>query len=133
MDAGTSHASAAHTIRGRQVGRQCSVALLMRSTLSTAGRNSGGRGGKGSWKARFGAHPNGTPPPTPAYMQPMAFVSHGTLQVSSRSSEAGCGLSTLRNTVLPSTPHALSAAAFDIHVPVGTLQGPALHILLSNM
>jgi len=44
----------------------------------TAGR---GGGGKGNWKSRFGAHPNGAPPPTPAYLQPMNFVSSGTMQV----------------------------------------------------
>ena len=47
----------------------------------TAGSRDGRSGGKGNWKARFGARPDGAPPPTPAYLQPMAFVSHGTLQV----------------------------------------------------
>ena len=46
-----------------------------------AGSRSGRSGGKGNWKARFGARPDGAPPPMPAYLQPMAFVSHGTLQV----------------------------------------------------
>ena len=47
---------------------------------SRGGRGGGG-GGKGNWKARFGTRPDGAPPPTPAYLQPMAFVSHGILQV----------------------------------------------------
>jgi hypothetical protein len=56
--------------------------VIMVSPRGAGSRGSrGGSGGKGSWKARFGARPDGAPPPTPAYLQPMAFVSHGTLQV----------------------------------------------------
>lgn len=58
----------------------CPVIMVSpRGAGSRGGR--GGSGGKGSWKARFGTRPDGAPPPMPAYLQPMAFVSHGTLQV----------------------------------------------------